>query len=177
MPDTPSTSSEAQKELDAWLKSVGAQESHTVEKLIEHLFLAEVLQECWFRRRRLVEVLRAEVDAAGYDLVLESEGVIRHVQLKASRKGARTSRQTINARLQERQGGCIVWVFYGVQVVTGRAQLTYRWREASDLPERRGRHTRGGRERENTRIIRKGEFEAVQDTAALVDRLFGPVRE
>src|SRR5438309_11941681 len=98
------------QDLDECLRAVASREPNTVEKLIEHLFLAELLQECWFRRRRLVEVLRAEVDAAGYDLILESEGVIRHVQLKASRKGARTSRQTINARLQNRQGGCIVWV-------------------------------------------------------------------
>jgi len=161
-----------QEELDAWLMQVGSQESHTVEKLIEHLFLAEILQECWFRRRQLVEVLRAEVDTAGYDLILESRGVIRHVQLKASRKGARTSRQTINARLQERAGGCIVWVFYWVEAETGRAQLTYRWREARNLPERRGRHTRGRGERENTRVVTKGEFEAVPDAAALVDRLF-----
>ena len=173
MPETSSAPSEAQTELVAWLKAVSSQESHTVEKLIEHLFLAEVLQECWFRRRQLVEVLRAEVDAAGYDLILESRGVIRHVQLKASRKGARTSRQTINTRLQERQGGCIVWVFYSVQAEDCRAQLTYRWREAASLPERRGRHSRGGKERENTRVILKGEFEMVPDTASLVDRLFG----
>src|SRR5206468_11415123 len=116
---------------------------------------------------------RGEVDAAGYDPILESRGGIRHVQLKASRKGARTSRQTINAKLQERQGGCIVWVFYAVQAEDCRAQLTYRWREAATLPERRGRHTRGGKEKENTRVILKGDFEAVPDTAALVDRLFG----
>ncbi len=30
-------------------------------------------------------------------------------------------------------------------------------------------------DKENTRVLRKGEFESVPDTAALVDRLFGPI--
>src|SRR5690348_15547353 len=95
--------------LDAWLRVVGHTDSRTVEKLIEHVFLSEVLQECFFRHRRVVEVLRAEVDAGGYDLILELDGAIRHVQLKASRKGGATKKQTINRKLQERQDGCIVW--------------------------------------------------------------------
>lgn len=161
--------------LDEWLRTVASRESNTVERLIEHLFLAELLQECWFRRRQLVEVLRAEVDSAGYDLVLESSDVIRHVQLKASGRGSRTSQQTINVRLRDRLGGCIIWVFYEVDPESGRAKLTYRYREAESLPDRRGRHTRGGGARENTRVVRKGEFRAVADIAALVDLLFGPL--
>lgn len=160
--------------LDDWLRVVASRESNTVERLIEHLFLAELLQECWFRRRQLVEVLRAEVDSAGYDLVLESADVIRHVQLKASRKGSRTSQQTVNVRLRDRLGGCIIWVFYDVDPVSGRAELTYRFREAKTLPDRRGRHTRGGGTRENTRVLRKGEFGTVADIAGLVELLFGP---
>ncbi|MCA1706608.1 MAG: hypothetical protein LC808_26435 [Actinobacteria bacterium] len=54
--------------LKDWLQRVGYEESRTVEKLMEHIFLSEILQECWFHRRQVVEVLRAEVDAAGYDL-------------------------------------------------------------------------------------------------------------
>jgi hypothetical protein len=88
--------------LEEWPSVVGYQESKTVKKLIEHIFLSELLQECWFRRRQIIEVLRAEVDAAGYDLVLEAGGTIRHVQLKASRNGARTARQTINSMLGDR---------------------------------------------------------------------------
>lgn len=161
------------QDLNQWLTAVGSTESSTVEKLVEHLFLAELLQECWFRRRRLVEVLRSEVDAAGYDLILESRDVIRHVQLKASRKGAKTSKQTVNARLKDRVGGCVVWVFYAVDPETYRAELSYRWREAASLPDTRGRHTRGGATRENTRVIPKGEFEVLSDITVLADRLFG----
>ena len=64
-------------------------ESSSREKMLEHVFVSELLQEAWFRYGRTLEVLRSEVDSAGYDLVLEFNGVIRHVQLKSSRRGRR----------------------------------------------------------------------------------------
>lgn len=65
--------------------------SSSREALIEHVFIAEVLQEAWFAREQLVEVLRSEVDAAGYDVVFECGPITRHVQLKASDAGGKTS--------------------------------------------------------------------------------------
>ena len=40
--------------------------------------------------RRDIEVLRAEIDASGYDLVLECNGVLRYVQFKSSYRTATT---------------------------------------------------------------------------------------
>lgn len=162
-------------DLKEWLKRVGYEESRTVEKLMEHIFLSEVLQECWFRRRQIVEVLRAEVDAAGYDVVLEAAGRIRHVQLKASRQGGKTSKQTINTKLAARAGGCVVWISYDVDEETGRAELKYRWwdSETQRLPATVGRNTRTGKERPNTAVLKKSEFELIPDTRTLVERLFG----
>jgi hypothetical protein len=141
---------------------------------MEHIFLAEILQECWFQRRQIIEVLRAEVDAAGYDLVLEAAGRIRHVQLKASRQGGKTSKQTINSKLTERAGGCVVWITYDVDEATGRARLKYRWWDSSAQvrPRTPGRNTRTGRERPNTFILKKSDFELIEDTSALVRRMF-----
>jgi hypothetical protein len=160
--------------LEDWLKRVGYEESRTVEKLMEHIFLSEVLQECWFRRREIVEVLRAEVDAAGYDLVLEVAGRIRHVQLKASRQGGKTSRQTINTRLVDRYGGCVVWIAYEVDEDNGRAKLKYRWWDGKtrELPKTVGRNPRTGKERPNTVVLKKSDFELLDDIATLVDVLF-----
>ena len=50
--------------------------------MLEHVFVSELLQEAWFRYGMTIEVLHSEVDSAGYDIVLEFGGVIRHVQLK-----------------------------------------------------------------------------------------------
>lgn len=164
-----------QETLKDWLKRVGYEESRTVEKLMEHIFLSEILQECWFHRRQVVEVLRAEVDAAGYDLVLEAAGRIRHVQLKASRQGGKTSKQTINTKLADRQGGCVVWIAYEVDEENGRAQLKYRWWDSntSTAPRVPGRNPRTKKERPNTFLLKKSDFELIEHTETLVDRLFG----
>lgn len=175
MPPGPESSPEATENLKEWLKRVGYEESRTVEKLMEHIFLAEVLQECWFQRRQIVEVLRAEVDAAGYDVVLEAAGKIRHVQLKASRQGGKTSKQTINTRLADRAGGCVVWIAYEVDEKEGRAHLKYRWwdGETMKLPKTVGRNPRTGKERPKTAVLKKSEFELILDTETLVQRMFG----
>ena len=176
MPSRQESTPEAAENLKEWLKRVGYEESRTVEKLMEHIFLAEVLQECWFQRRQIIEVLRAEVDAAGYDIVLEAASKIRHVQLKASRQGGKTSKQTINTRLVDRVGGCVVWIAYQVDEEKGRADLKYRWwdSETQDLPKTPGRNTHTGKERPNTFVLRKSDFELIGETGTLVDRLFGP---
>lgn len=159
-------------ELDVWLKHVGHTESRTVENLIEHVFLSEVIQECFFRDRRLVEVARAEVDAAGYDLILELDGDIRHVQLKASRKGGSTKKQTINRKLADRRGGCIVWVEYAVNPARCRADLSYLWREAIKLPTTVARNPRNGTPRINSCEVKKSEFQRLSGVEELVGLLF-----
>ncbi len=120
---------------------------HYLEKVMEHVFLGRLLEECWFRRGRVVEVMRAEVDAAGFDLILEVDGVVRHVQLKATKKGGSTKFVDVNRRLAARQGGCIVWMEYEASSHSGLG-VVYRWREASELPAKEGkspRHSRLGR--------------------------------
>lgn len=163
--------------LKEWLKKSGYEDSSTVEKLMEHIFLSEVLQECWFNRRQIVEVLRAEVDAAGYDLVLQTGGSTRHIQLKASRQGGKTSRQTINRKLANREGGCVIWIAYEVDENTGRAQLKFRWwdSEIKELPAVVGKNPRTGQERPNTAVLKKSDFELIYDTPTLVSRLFGDI--
>ena len=61
------------------------------EKVVEHVFLGELLRHLWVARIAGVQVLKPEVDASGYDLVLSLGKVIRHVQLKdvdARREGS-----------------------------------------------------------------------------------------
>ena len=55
------------------------------EKLLEHVFVADLLRYLWQQGRRDMEVLRGEVDYGGHDLVLECNGAMRHVQLKSTR--------------------------------------------------------------------------------------------
>lgn len=62
------------------------------EKVLEHLFVGDLLRCLWRRGIRNMEVLRAEVDMGGYDLVLEANRVLRYVQLKSSHRCSATVR-------------------------------------------------------------------------------------
>jgi hypothetical protein len=97
------------------------------EKLLEHVFISELLQEAWLKQGRKIEVLRSEVDDCGYDLVLMSGPVTRLVQLKSSRSSSTTSEQTVSLRLCERAGGCVLWLIFDEDQETGRLQLNYRF--------------------------------------------------
>lgn len=61
------------------------------EKLIEHLFISEMLKLSWKKGDCQLEVMKPEVDNAGCDVVLENNNIIRHIQLKASKLGGKTS--------------------------------------------------------------------------------------
>jgi len=75
-------------------------ESGLREKVLEHLFVGDLLRCLWRKGVRDIEVLRAEVDRAGYDLVLECNGVLRHVQLKSSHRSAKTRDVKIHVNLE-----------------------------------------------------------------------------
>lgn len=74
------------------------------EQLVEHTFVSELLQEAYYGSGELIEVLRSEIDASGYDVVLECRGIMRHVQLKTSRPGARAASQKVHRKLAEKPG-------------------------------------------------------------------------
>ena len=149
------------------LRADSMHHSSSMENLLEHVFIAEILQECWFRRMQRVEVLRAEVDAHGYDVVLECGSVIRHVQLKGSSTTGRTARQTINARLAEKASGCVVWIRYEEDPTTHRLNLSYLWfgghpkKKLPPLGKTRGTNTRSGTVREGTRVLARARFSPI----------------
>ena len=60
--------------------------------------------------RRDIEVLKSEVDRAGYDIVLEANGIIRHVQLKSSFIGSKVREVSVSTRLLAKPGDCVIWL-------------------------------------------------------------------
>ena len=155
------------------------------EQLVEHVFISKVLQEVWFRFGKTVEVLRSEVDASGYDVVLECNGVLRHVQLKTSKIGGKTANQKVNVALASKPSGCVVWILRDEDQQDYRMQLQYLFFGAAagqPLPSldgfRVGKHTKGNKdgvkaERQSIRVIPKGSFDSIGSTTELVSRLFG----
>lgn len=151
------------------------------EKILEHQFVGELLRVLWCKGMREVELLKAEVDAGGYDLVLECNGVTRHVQLKSSYRGAKTSRVNIHVGLQRRDSGCVVWIMFDP---TSMQIGPFLWlgnppgQPTPEFGDRIGRHSKGNQHghkaaRPNIRIVSKAEFIELATMQELADALFG----
>ncbi len=95
------------------------------EHLVEHLFMADLMQTAWLHGHLMIEVLRCEADIHGYDLVLGCMDVVRHVQLKSSTDTAKAGYQKVNMRLAEKPAGCVVWVKMKELPDLGRIELSY----------------------------------------------------
>jgi hypothetical protein len=114
----------------------GPEDARYVEDIMEHAFLSEVLQHCWFILHRRVEVIRPDVDAGGYDLVLEANERIRHVQLKSRwGGGASTVKTSINSRLRDHLDPCVVSISWQADPKTCLVTLRYRYSERSMWPK------------------------------------------
>lgn len=155
------------------------------EQLVEHVFISEVLQEAWYRFGQTVEVLRSEVDASGFDVVFECNGILRHVQLKTSKADAKASGQKVNIALAKKPSGCIIWIVRNEDRQTCRMRLSYLFfggNAGKPLPTLEGfkvaKHTKGNAQGVKNpvlskRIVLKSRFEKVNDATELVQRLFG----
>ena len=151
------------------------------EKVVEHVFLGELLRYLWVAEIAGVQVLKPEVDASGYDLVLSLGKVIRHVQLKTSMHDGKTQRQPVHQKLGEHASGCVVWIVLNKDLTFA----CFRWYGATPgkpLPDltsfkrvmKAGLNAKGiKRQKKQVWNVPKSKFVVVPDMAALVGTLFG----
>lgn len=82
-----------------------------------------------------VEVIRPDVDAGGYDLVLEANGRVRHVQLKGyAAGGAKGAPKLINSRLRDHPDPCVVRISWKPNPEKCRVDLRYRYSDWRSWP-------------------------------------------
>ena len=160
------------------MKSVANSTRSTLrERIVEHLFIGEALRALWRQQITDVEVLRAEFDAHGYDLVLCRGAIVRHIQFKTQAAGD----VTVSLSLALKPSGCVIWV-----AVDDDLNLTkFRWfggPPGEPLPDiskfkvahRATRNKQGERpERINHRLVPKREFEIVDSLETLMVKLIG----
>lgn len=150
------------------------------EKVFEHLFLGD-LTRTLLRSGRRCEVLRAEFDGSGFDVALEAEGVLRHVQLKAMRADGKRAHVDIHTALAAKPSGCVVWMLIDPATFETTA---YRWfgaapgRPLPALGDKVVRHTKADSqgvkaERADLRQLGRGRFETIPTMDGLIERLFG----
>lgn len=151
------------------------------EKVVEHLLVGELLRHLW-ERGVVVEVLKPEVDAEGYDVVFEVQGVTRHVQLKASHASSKTARVNVHASLSSKPSGCVVWSVFEPGELRFQGFRFFGAAPGQPMPDiadlspvRHSRADASGQKgvRERLRAVPRGRFEELGSVAELAGRLFG----
>jgi hypothetical protein len=152
------------------------------EMLLEHLFAGEIMRHGWLSGIKRLEVLKPQVDDGGYDLVLEGGAIVRHVQLKATFRGSKVGRFTINAGLANKPSGCVVIVLFDPTTLDLGPFLWFGGAPGRPLPSLMGfavgKHAKGNAQgvklqRPNMRVVPRSRFEPLRDIAHVAERLFG----
>jgi hypothetical protein len=153
------------------------------ERIIEHVFIGDVLRRLWQLDVFDVEVLRSEFDAGGYDLVMTRRDVIRHIQFKAMLADGKAARTTINLKLAEKPSGCVIWIVVWPSLEDA-AYLWFGGLPGEKLPDvssfQVAKHTKGNAdgvkaEKANHRIVPRWQFKKLPDLGAS-QNLFKNVR-
>ncbi|MEE1947369.1 hypothetical protein [Aquipseudomonas alcaligenes] len=153
------------------------------EKLVEHLFIGELLKHSWRMKDFGLEISKPEVDRSGYDLIAEANGYIRHIQLKASFVGATTSRQKIHIALANKPSGCVVLVYFNDETLELGPFFYFGAAPGQPLPSlenmKIARHSKGNAagvkaERPNLRVLNRAHFVRFEDIQDLYGQLFAP---
>ncbi len=151
------------------------------ERIVEHVFIGDVMRRLWQRDIMDIEVLRAEFDTSGYDLVMSSASVLRHIQLKVSLVDGARSRININLKLGKTPSGCVIWIIvdHDLEIVE------YRWfgglpgEPLPDISEHGVvRHTRANARgekavRDGQRSLSRSDFVSLDGLDAVIEQLFG----
>lgn len=156
-------------------------DSSAREKLVEHVFLGDLLRALWQRNVADVAVLRPEVDSGGYDLALEHRGLVRHVQLKSSHRDAKRAAITANVRLLDRPSACILWIYFNSDTLLLGPFLWFGGAPGEKIPtlgEKVATHTKHNAQgkkgaRPGHRVIPKSSFTKLDTIDEVVQWLFG----
>jgi len=135
----------------------------------------------WQSGARDIEVLKSEVDRGGYDVVLESNRVIRHVQLKSSFRGSKVREVDISTKLLHKPEGCILWLEFDRESLAIERFYWFGGEAGNGLPDlgaRISRHSKANSKGEKNerlayRVVAKGDFQVLADISELVGKLFG----
>ena len=160
-----------------------ADHSSLRESILEHTFLGALGRELWERGHYSVEVLRAEVDRAGCDVVVTVDGHTRYMQLKSLSTGATTREWSVSNLLARKPGGCVIVIVVDRYTLSVERYLFLGGNPGERLPDfseaklaKRVTFDAAGVRpvRRNHRRVPKRLFAPVPDIQSLVDRLFGP---
>ncbi len=152
------------------------------EKLLEHLFVAELLKRSWLEHSCELEIAKPEVDSKGYDLIAENKGIVRHIQLKSTKRGGNAAAQNIHMALGKKPSGCVVWIEFDENTLEMGPYRFFGANAGDKLPSLEdypiAKHTKANAEGKKTlrpqlRRVSKSQFQLIETTDELYQVLFG----
>ena len=156
------------------------------ERLLEHLLIGDLLKHSWLHAGATLEVSQPSIDRSGHDVVLEANGVTRHIQLKSSSRIATTATQKVHVGLASKPSGCVIWTRFDRDSMKLGPFMFFGGEPGAPLPSligfRTAKHTKGNalgvkKERPNLRVLPISKFTEVADIPALFVALFGREHE
>lgn len=152
------------------------------ESLLEHLFTGAVMSHLWQRSYTRLEVLKPQVDNSGYDVVMEANGIVRHIQLKTSYIGSATARVNVHLALARKPSGCVIWIKFRPSTLDLGPFLWFGGAPGQKLTSitdwKITKHPKGNAqgvklERPNLRVVPRARFTELATIDQVVERLFG----
>jgi len=131
-------------------------------------------------------MLKSQVDNSGYDIVLESNAIMRHIQLKSSHAGAATPSVGINVELANKPSGCVIWIFFAPHTLELTHFLWFGGAPGQPLGSlthfKTKRHTKANAqgiktERPNIKVLPKAAFQRLETIGDVTTTLFGPQQD
>jgi hypothetical protein len=101
-----------QSDANSYKRALAERSSH-VENVLTHALVAAVAQDLWHRDPWVsLQIFQAEVDNAGFDLVLGCAGVMRYIQVKQVHVKGAASKFSIRLDFSLLPGSCAVVVVH-----------------------------------------------------------------
>jgi hypothetical protein len=148
------------------------------ERIVEHVFIGDVLRALWRRSVIDVEILRPEFDAHGYDVVMSRGAIVRHVQLKTQAAG----KISVGYALAEKPSGCVIRICLNKDTLALGPFMWFGGAPGEPLPDislyphpRRTTHNAMGMRpaRKNHHQLPPSAFTRLQTLDEVIVRLFG----
>jgi hypothetical protein len=162
--------------------SIHFERSSYREMLIEHVFAGDLMRRYWLIGKGLLEVAKPQVDDGGYDLILEANGVIRHLQLKSTHSASRLKVANVALSLGNKPSGCVVVIRFNTDTLQIGPFEFFGGSPNEPLPNismfKAVKNTRPNmegvkKEREKHRCVPLTRFEKIASLELLAERLFG----
>lgn len=163
-------------------KALSLRSSH-IENVLTHALIAKIAQELWRRDPWMdFQVFKADVDDAGFDLVLGCKGTMRYIQIKQTHLQGNAVKYSVRLDFAQMVGACAVVMVYKGDTLEidhclffggtpGEPMSSIEDHHASKLP---GRRTADGarKVRKHYRDVPRRAFQRLPEIGDLVDRLF-----